>query len=65
MLLWTPLVFILIASLASVAVADPCVPRDFGHSSFVCVCNSTYCDTYEKIEGMYELYSINTKSSLF
>ena len=29
----------------------PCVQRDFGHSSFVCVCNSTYCDTYDKIEG--------------
>jgi len=24
-----------------------CVPRSFGHSSHVCVCNSTYCDTYE------------------
>ena len=29
----------------------PCVQRDLGHSSFVCVCNSTYCDTYDKIEG--------------
>jgi len=33
----------------------PCVQRDLGHSSFVCVCNSTYCDTYDKIEATSEL----------
>lgn len=25
--------------------ARPCIPRDFGRGSVVCVCNSTYCDT--------------------
>ncbi|XP_045158967.2 lysosomal acid glucosylceramidase-like [Mercenaria mercenaria] len=25
----------------------PCVPKTFGSSSVVCVCNSTYCDTVE------------------
>ena len=33
----------------------PCEARDFGHSSIVCVCNSTYCDTYDKIEAATEL----------
>ena len=23
--------------------------RDFGHSSHVCVCNSTYCDEYDEV----------------
>lgn len=23
---------------------QPCVPKDFGYTSFVCACNSTYCD---------------------
>ena len=23
---------------------NPCIRRDFGRSSFVCVCNATYCD---------------------
>nr|XP_002129322.1 glucosylceramidase [Ciona intestinalis] len=27
------------------ALSEPCVPRDYGHESFVCVCNATYCDT--------------------
>jgi len=27
----------------------PCQPRDFGHSSHVCVCNSTYCDEYDPV----------------
>ena len=32
---------------------NPCLKQDFGHSSFVCVCNSTYCDTYGKIERKF------------
>lgn len=31
------------------ANAGPCVERSFGHSSHVCVCNSTYCDEYQPI----------------
>merc|ERR1712223_793295 len=27
----------------------PCQQRDFGHSSHVCVCNSTYCDQYDPV----------------
>jgi len=34
---------------------NACLKQDFGHSSFVCVCNSTYCDTYGKIEPTSEL----------
>lgn len=25
--------------------AEDCARRDYGRSSFVCVCNATYCDT--------------------
>ena len=32
---------------------NACLKQDFGHSSFVCVCNSTYCDTYGKIERKF------------
>eukprot|EP00095_Tigriopus_kingsejongensis_P004043 maker-scaffold5_size1054832-snap-gene-5.13 protein:Tk04043 transcript:maker-scaffold5_size1054832-snap-gene-5.13-mRNA-1 annotation:"hypothetical protein LOTGIDRAFT_158016" len=27
----------------------PCVPKDFQRTSFVCVCNSTYCDDYDPV----------------
>ncbi|KAM4690186.1 lysosomal acid glucosylceramidase isoform 1-T2 [Rhinophrynus dorsalis] len=27
----------------------PCVPVSFGHSSVVCVCNATYCDTLDSV----------------
>ena len=39
----------LILSLIYFSNCDPCQPRDFGHSSVVCVCNSSYCDTHDKI----------------
>ena len=43
---------LLLLSLASLALAGmPCLSRDFGHSSTVCVCNSTYCDTYDPVQG--------------
>ncbi|KAK8392735.1 hypothetical protein O3P69_014875 [Scylla paramamosain] len=39
----------------------PCIPKDTGHSSYVCVCNATYCDTLHRPavppEGQYLLYS--------
>ena len=45
---------LLLLSLVSLSAAgEPCVPRDFGHSSTVCVCNSTYCDTYDAVQGKY------------
>ncbi|RXG56290.1 putative glucosylceramidase 4 [Armadillidium vulgare] len=28
-----------------------CIPKDFGHGSFVCVCNSTYCDTLPPLQN--------------
>lgn len=39
----------------------PCVHRKYKHG-YVCVCNSTYCDSYEKIipdnrKGMYVVVS--------
>ncbi|XP_045107178.1 lysosomal acid glucosylceramidase-like [Portunus trituberculatus] len=39
----------------------PCIPKETGHSSFVCVCNATYCDTLHRPttppEGQYLLYT--------
>ncbi|CAH1798081.1 unnamed protein product [Owenia fusiformis] len=40
--------------------SKPCVPRNYGKGSYVCVCNSTYCDTVEpniKVQkGSYSIY---------
>jgi len=33
----------------------PCQPKEFGYSSFVCVCNGTYCDEYETVENMMDI----------
>lgn len=45
----------------SSALASVCVPRHYGSSSVVCVCNATYCDTLEEIyripRGYYVHYS--------
>ncbi|KAI2519501.1 glucosylceramidase beta [Homo sapiens] len=27
--------------------ARPCIPKSFGYSSVVCVCNATYCDSFD------------------
>ncbi|NXS90299.1 GLCM Glucosylceramidase, partial [Erpornis zantholeuca] len=29
--------------------ARPCIPKDFGRGSLVCVCNATYCDTLDPL----------------
>ncbi|XP_014966769.3 lysosomal acid glucosylceramidase isoform X2 [Macaca fascicularis] len=29
--------------------ARPCIPKSFGYSSVVCVCNATYCDSLEPL----------------
>ena len=42
------LTFSLVVS--SAFAGQPCIARDFGHSSHVCVCNSTYCDEYDEIQ---------------
>lgn len=34
-------------SLSGVLGSRPCVPRSFGHSSVVCTCNATYCDSLD------------------
>ena len=57
------LVFILKANSKDV----PCLKRDFGHGSFVCVCNSSYCDNLNisdtKYNKLVQLYT-STKSEL-
>ena len=40
------LLLLVVAVLLPALEASPCVPLSFGHSSHVCVCNSTYCDEY-------------------
>lgn len=46
------------------AESNKCVPKDFGHGSVVCVCNSTYCDSMTPITlppvGQYKSY-LSTK----
>lgn len=32
--------------------AEGCARRSYGESSFVCVCNSTYCDTAPSVDGI-------------
>lgn len=32
-------------------MTNKCVPRYYGSSSFVCVCNETYCDTISPTES--------------
>jgi hypothetical protein len=29
--------------------AHPCIPKSFGYSSVVCVCNATYCDSLDPL----------------
>ena len=47
------LIFYIFIILKIVSGENDCLKQDFGHSSFVCVCNSTYCDTYGKIERKF------------
>nr|XP_033780277.1 lysosomal acid glucosylceramidase isoform X2 [Geotrypetes seraphini] len=51
---------VIISALHSVLGGHPCVPMNFGHSSVVCVCNATYCDTLDPLTvpalGNYSKY---------
>ena len=29
--------------------AQPCIPKSFGYSSVVCVCNASYCDSLDPV----------------
>ncbi|KAK3097705.1 hypothetical protein FSP39_012333 [Pinctada imbricata] len=43
----------------------PCILKDFGDSSFVCVCNSTYCDTVDdNVRVSKSKFSIFTSTKL-
>ena len=45
----------------SIMTYSPCVRKDFGHGSVVCVCNATYCDQFiDEIQlksGQYVVYT--------
>ncbi|KAJ7397755.1 glucosylceramidase-like protein [Pitangus sulphuratus] len=43
------LLLLLLLPVPRAAGALPCIPRDFGHGSIVCVCNATYCDTLDPL----------------
>lgn len=48
-------------------ISRPCIPRDYGRGSFVCVCNSSYCDTVSltiptKISNLYPSSYTRTNS---
>ncbi len=47
---------VLVGSLfiSQTALVKGCKPRDYGEGSVVCVCDSTYCDTYEGIGALVE-----------
>lgn len=34
---------------SSLPGARPCIPKSFGYSSVVCVCNATYCDSLDPL----------------
>lgn len=42
--------FVLLSVVGGNFATTPCVPRTYEFSSFVCVCNSTYCDEYDPVE---------------
>ncbi|XP_030147447.4 lysosomal acid glucosylceramidase-like [Taeniopygia guttata] len=46
---WLLLLLLLLLPVAQVTGARPCIPKDFGHGSVVCVCNATYCDTLDPL----------------
>ena len=42
---------------------SPCVKKDFGHGSVVCVCNATYCDEFtDEVELMNNQYVVYTST---
>lgn len=51
-------------ALFTVAAGNVCIPRHFGDSSIVCVCNSTYCDSTPEtnLEAGRFLWYSSTKS---
>ena len=42
---------------------SPCVKKDFGHGSVVCVCNETYCDQFiDDVELKSDQYVVYTST---
>ena len=63
------LLLVCILSAISVSKCDQCIKRNYGHSSFVCVCNSSYCDeiTIKSLptSDQVHIYTSTTKSERF
>ena len=47
----------------TVVSAEDCIRRDYGRSSFVCVCNATYCDTAPNVGSLASGQAIQITSS--
>ncbi len=43
--------------------AEDCIRRDYGKSSFVCVCNATYCDTAPNVGSLAAGQAVQITSS--
>ena len=43
--------------------AEDCIRRDYGKSSFVCVCNATYCDTAPSVGTLVAGQAVQITSS--
>ncbi|XP_063434087.1 lysosomal acid glucosylceramidase-like [Mytilus trossulus] len=57
------LLFLLVIIIKSSSESLPCDQRSYGQGSYVCVCNSTYCDRVESNDpipkGRYTVYTSN------
>jgi glucosylceramidase len=54
---------------STVEANNLCVPRDYGKGGTVCVCNTTYCDTFDAISktspGIVTVYESNKSGDRF
>eukprot|EP00094_Tigriopus_californicus_P008405 TCALIF_08098-PB protein Name:"Similar to Gba Glucosylceramidase (Mus musculus)" AED:0.13 eAED:0.13 QI:29/0.92/0.8/1/0.92/0.93/15/0/1019 len=51
-IMWLKLGVALAIVVGLASAAKPCVPREFHRTSFVCVCNSTFCDEADPVEAL-------------
>ncbi|XP_050666978.1 lysosomal acid glucosylceramidase-like [Leptidea sinapis] len=60
--LFVRLSFILLLNSVYTSADFPCISRRYAEESIVCVCNSTYCDTLERIQPQCNTYNMYTSS---
>lgn len=60
-------IFLASALLVAFSMSSPCIPKNFGHGSTVCVCNASYCDEFAaspKLEAKQFVVYTSTKDGL-